>query len=288
MKITIKNVRSIADAVLEVPDKGFVQFIGSNSHGKSVLADVISRLCSKDIMDKDNRVNNIIKKGTTCAIFGISRGDGVSIGFRITPDRVTSLLRLTRKDGTQVDRTLREGGWDSLIEEFGFMVYGQGDLVIQVQSTFGKMPFITTDKRLDFDIVESISIDSKAKDFVDYYKGVTHAAGKRYVQNIDSTIASKESSLSSLIHYDVDAYAEMEQKIDSALKTIGNISTLTLKKITLPPNVSWCDGTCELLKQIPIIKTETPLELLTPMVKTLTDLKTLRERRCPLCERDFF
>lgn len=287
MKVLIENIRSIKELEIEMPDVGVVQFIGDNSHGKSILIYALTKLTSKTILDAEVRTKYLIRRGETDGYLSMIRTDGYTINFRINEERDKTICQLKRPDGTKITRSLREGGWNSLFDEFGFMIFDNGDTTIQFHNTFGTMPFINTSPKLNYTIVESISLDSMAKQFVDTYKDVTHKSAKSLLETVDIKIDESKKALKAVKPYDYVPYNNIKVELEKCERKLLGLSKLEIERIDIPPMVSILDLKMEKLPLIPIVKPLPVLEEIDSLSSIITTLDTLAKGVCPTCEREF-
>lgn len=244
IKIDLQNMQAISSATIEIPENSITEFSGDNSNGKSVLSKIIKELTSGDIRHKDVR-RALIKDGTTKGIMSILNGN-VQLGLILDEELSDSFVvydpDVTDESKTKVIvRGLGDaGGCEALIKKFGFRVYNSGDICLQLHPTWGPIPFITTSGQVNDQIVQDITIDRIAQNFLDSFKTITFPTFKNTLKNLNREKESYQTIIGNLESYDwkvyEDIYARMKEVYDVLFYFVDvEIPILQIPLMEIPP-----------------------------------------------------
>lgn len=240
MKITLRNIQSIENAIYEFPETGVVAIKGGNSNGKSILVKTLQAITSLKIMDKEVRralVNDNCDEGV---VVMEARGRVLIVKLN-KEDRNSSYVALQRKDGTRIIRTLREGGVEELLHEFGFRMYNNNEVCLQIYETFGPMPFVNRSAVADGEIVEAHTEDSIAKDFMTKFKEITHKKAKTLVSGLNDKINAWEQAKATIILFDYSKYEHASQEMEKHLGILDSLDVIDLSELCVPSSIDIID-----------------------------------------------
>lgn len=289
IKIDMQNIQAVSNATIEISENSITEFSGDNSNGKSVLSKVIQALTTGDIRHKDVR-QTLIKDGRTKGVVSILNGI-VQLGLIIDEEIAESFLvydpDVTNPDKSKVIvRGIGDvGGCEALIRRFGFRVYNSGDICLQLHPTWGPIPFITTGGQVNDQIVQDITIDRVAQNFLDSFKTITFPTFKNAMKTLNKEKETIETIVGNLESYDwrkyEDIYTRMKEVYDVLFYFVDvDIPTLEIPLMEIPP----------LPPEIPKIKVvciyPAPPEI--PIVlRTFDEYVTILNGTCPTCGKMF-
>lgn len=304
MRVVLENIQSIRKAVYDMPDTGLVKICGGNSNGKSVLIKAIGAVVSMDILNAESRRALITDKCNSGYIQMDYKGKSLCIELNV--ERTDCAVCLVREDTSKIIRTFRDGGIEQLISEFGFRVYSKNSICLQVHETFGAMPFVNTSKLVNGEIVEAVTEDIVAKDFLTKYKEVTHKTAREHITRLNSKIAQWESVKRTLNIFDYVAYENISKRLEALIAITNSIAELVLDEIPIPKMIDVLKvPECKLSKlQLPlsielidIPKLElseldtTKLESISGSVRDIhgivQDYMSIYNGTCPICGHAF-
>lgn len=304
MRVVLENIQSINKAVYDMPDTGLVKICGGNSNGKSVLIKAIGAVVSMDILNAESRRALINDKCNSGYIQIDYKGKSLCIELNV--ERNSCAVGLIRGDGSKVIRTFREGGIEELIYEFGFRVYNKNNICLQVHETFGTMPFVNTSKLVNGEIVENVTEDAIAKDFLTKYKEVSHKEAKDLIAKINSKIAQWESTKRALTVFDYGAYEQMSERLNNLILLVDSLSALhveeiktpecidvlkvpelNLHKLQIPMQVELLDIPKLEVSEMNLKSLENTPGAVRDIAKVLEDYMTMRQGVCPTCGHAF-
>ena len=304
MNIILENIQSIKKATYPLPDTGFVQIQGGNSNGKSILVKTIGAVASLQIMDNEKRRALINDQSTQGSITIEYKGKVLVIILH--EDRNQCIVALRRNNGEQITRTFRDGGIEELLNEFGFRTYNKNKICLQVYETFGLMPFVNTSTTENGEIVEAVTEDSIAKEFLTNFKEVTHKQAKEMVKTLNDKIANVQRYRESLLIFKYEEYERLSKEMREIYEVIKYLEPLELVKPVVPPRIRFIELELPELKK-PIIPprvefvdfslgslTKPPIARVFELCDRLVDprnivqqLVQIKQGVCPTCGRPF-
>ena len=289
MQISLHNIQSIKDATIELPETGIVEFVGGNSNGKSILEKVVSSIVKLDIEDEDVRRTLISDGETSGYVIMIHNGKSLAVLLDHVRDRTVFQYNPNVNDKSRViTRTLREGGMAELIREFGWCVYDNRNICLQIYPTFGAIPYINTSYTVNAEITEDVLRDRIADQFLSNYENITYKQAQEYIKSLKSRKSVLEASIASTAVYDYEAYEELATRISKLKSFYENFETIHLDEIPIPPDVEYIDIPYMHLEEIPIVEfipTDMHLEDLTTDIDALL---SVLNGVCPTCGRSIF
>lgn len=244
IKVDIQNIQAVTNAVIEIPENSITEFSGDNSNGKSILTKVIQALTSGDIRHKDVR-RALIKDGTTKGIVSIVN-DTVQLGI-ILDEEISSSFVVYDPDITNGDKTKiivrglgDSGGCEALIKKFGFRVYNSGDICLQLHPTWGPIPFITTSGAVNDQIVQDITVDRVAQNFIESFETITFPTFKNVIRTFNREKETIETIISNMESYDWRRYEDINTRMKEVYDVLFyyvdvDIPTLEIPLMEIPP-----------------------------------------------------
>ena len=277
MIITLDNIQSIEHAVYDLPDKGFVKIEGGNSNGKSILVKSIGAITSLQIMDTEKRralINDNCNSGSV-----IIEYKGKSLLVKLHEDRNSCFVALIRENGEKIIRTFRDGGIEELLNEFGFRIYNKNQICLQVYETFGLMPFCNTSTEVNGEIVEAVTEDAIAKDFLKNFKEVTYKRIKEMVKNINEKIEGIKRVKESLLVFNYREYEKRSAILREKLEVLMNLEPVEINMPKPPLNTELLDVWCKPLEELALPVNFELLDIMCSPIKELALPVTI-----PVCE----
>lgn len=286
MEILLHNIQSIRDAKLEFPETGIVEFVGDNSNGKSILEKTLSAIVSGDIEDEEER-RTLVSDGETSGYVIMLRGQkclSINIDhvrdktiFQYTPD-------INNKEA-MITRTLREGGVKDLVEEFGWKVYDDGAICLQLYPTFGHIPFINTSTKVNAEITDDVLRDKIAEKFMGNYEGTTYKLAQQKIKEMKQRKQLLEENIAGMHLYDYQAYEELRERIQRCKDFFECYVELTLEPLPIIPKVRVISIPQVELNEIPIVKPAPTGMRLEDASDILSQISDVLKGRCPTCGR---
>ena len=288
MEIAIHNLQSIRDVSFSLPDTGIVSFSGDNSNGKSILEKIISKVVSMDIADLVTRTTLISDGEDSGYIVMIHNNKSLSVLLHKERDKtIMQYMSDVNNPETKVTRSLREGGFEEMLWEFGWRSYGDGSICLQIYPTFGTMPLINTSSTVNTEIVEDVVRDKMAEKFMENYSKITYPLVQATVRNLKSKKNVLESQIAATKTYDYEAYEALGEKAQRCLEFFDHFMELTLEEIELVPNVKLIDVPYLKLNEIPLAELAEPNMYLDNIETILAEYIEVLNGKCPTCGRGF-
>ncbi|MBR3599837.1 MAG: hypothetical protein IKL53_08145 [Lachnospiraceae bacterium] len=236
IKIDFRNVQAIGEGHIEIEENTIVEFVGDNSNGKSVLSKVIDALTKGELSDRESRTS-LIKDGTRQAII-IFTHNTEQLGILLEEEARSSFLMYT-PNMNEPDKKVIRGvsdteGCNAIIRKFGFRVYAKGDICLQLAPTFGAIPFITTSGSVNDEIVQDITSDSVADEFLKSFSGITFPIFKDRIKKLKQEKETVQTVLNNLESYDWRAYKVLAEKMKEVYNAIKDYNPITLEPVKVP------------------------------------------------------
>lgn len=282
MQIILKNIQAIKEYVFDLPDAGVVRIAGNNSNGKSTLMRLIQVLCSGGLA-KDKERLPLINDNAEFGSFAISARGKTLMGI-LHRNKLKTFVRLVRPDGTIIDRYLRDGGIDKLVEEFGFRVFEGGHICIQLYESFGAMPFVNLTDKQNAEIAKSVVGDTTAEKFLENYK-ITYNLASSAVRELNGNIDNLRTQRSALRIDDVAEKKVLLKQIKE--QYAASAFMLPVEEVQVPPppvKISFMRES-QPLEEIPIVKFITYTEEIPSLQDIILKMRQIKKGKCPTCGR---
>lgn len=229
MQVRLHNIQSFKDVVYDFPDTGLVQIIGDNSNGKSILGKVFTAIAELKFTIQEER-DSLIRDGEESG-YAIIVYKGKCLSILLHRQRNNCYVKLKRTNGEEVVRTIREGGLEMLVAEFGFRVYGKNAIVLQVHETLGSVLFVNTSPSLNFEAVDAVTTDTVAQQFLTNFKEQTHKKAKQLLQEYNAKAEAAKRLAGTLVMYDHAAYQGIHDKMERAYNVLKHLELLELEEV---------------------------------------------------------
>lgn len=292
LTVELENVQAIKHAFIDLGTGGITEFIGDNSNCKSALSRVIEYMTSGDLRDKETRESLINDNEDECRI--LFSKDKEILGLILRRNRNDSVVIynpdvLIESNPEMVMRSIGDPGHEELLYKFGFRTYENGNICLQVCPTFGAIPFITTKGKSNKEIVDDITSDKVAEEFLDNYEKLTSVALRSRLKTLEKQKESLKTLIDACVIYDYEKFRELGMLLGEDLMNIGQYYPYQLDSIDvdIPPT----DELIDIPKYtIPEFEIQTIYPLKSPIQsfnEVLTNLENLENHRCPTCLRRF-
>lgn len=287
--IGIKNIQAIKEATFNFGDNGVTEFVGDNSNGKSIIAKFIEYLVSGDIADKSVRAD----------LINDEESEG-SVLIQWNNKRLYVVLRRERKDcfvslhrdytkgdepGNIIRRGLDDKGYLELLNEFGFRTYNNGDICLQVAPTYGAIPFVTTKGATNAEIVDAISTDVMAEEFLTAFEGITTPAFKLRLHTLNSQKQQLETLISNCKVGNYERFRQLSVDMGVILQAVKSYKPVTIENLPIPPMVDIIDIPNIVINNLPLFKFGPIKSEVSMLSDELHDLTEYFNGKCPTCGR---
>lgn len=288
-KIDLQNIQAIGEAHIVIENNTIVEFVGDNSNGKSVISKVIQGLTSGDICHEDVR-RTLIKDDTEQGVV-IFTNNNEQLGLLLRDKTKDSLLMykpdLVNKPDECIFRALNDyEGCAAIVREFGFRTYANGDICLQLHPTWGAIPFITTSGAVNDAIVQDITIDKVADNFLKSFQTITFPVFKDRISKLQKDHDSAKTILETMEAYDWHAYDDIYTRMSRVYQAIKDYQYIQLETIPVP-NLSVLPVTRYEVNQLPIARFYDLCPAINNIGEELDDYVAIMNGVCPTCGRPF-
>lgn len=288
-KIDLQNIQAIGNAHIVVENNTIVEFVGDNSNGKSVISKVIENLVSGDIAHEDVR-RTLIKDNTEQGVVIFTYNEK-QLGLILKPAVKESLImykpNIVDDPENAIFRAINDAdGLNSIVREFGFRAYANGDICLQLHPTWGAIPFITTSGATNNSIVEDITRDKIADNFLSSFQTITFPVFKEKIARLQKEHDSAKAVLDNMESYDWRAYDAIYEKMSEIYQQIKDYKYGYIEDIPIP-DLSVLPVSRVQIPDIPIVQ----FYDLCPRIEyptALDDYVKILNGVCPTCGRALF
>ncbi len=283
-KIIIKNIQAIEDAVIEFDDNNIVEFTGNNSNGKSVVIKLLQALVSGDLRQKATR-RALIRDGQTYGQFSMYHdlsAISVCVAEALNESSIIFCPDVNDVD-VRYQRDISDTeGVEAILRKFGFRTYADNSICLQVFPTYGIIPFVTTSGSVNHQIVQDITVDKIAEEFINTFANITFPVFKQRIKNIRDKKEATENMLANMVQYDWRAYEDLSLRMIKVNTTLSNYIPTELKPIPIP-NLQIHEINSLHIESIPIIDFYEMPKLISTITTELRDYLTVLDGTCPTC-----
>lgn len=288
-KIDLQNIQAIGNAHIVVENNTIVEFVGDNSNGKSVISKVIENLVSGDIAHEDVR-RTLIKDNTEQGVVIFTYNEK-QLGLILKPAVKESLImykpNIIDDPENAIFRAINDAdGLNAIVREFGFRAYANGDICLQLHPTWGAIPFITTSGATNNSIVEDITRDKIADNFLSSFQTITFPVFKEKIARLQKEHDSAKAVLDNMESYDWRAYDAIYEELSEVYQQIKDYEYCYIDNIPVP-DLSVVPVSNIQIPDIPIIQFYDLCSRI-PYPKSLDDYLKVLSGVCPTCGRPLF
>lgn len=288
-KIDLQNIQAIGNAHIVVENNTIVEFVGDNSNGKSVISKVIENLVSGDIAHEDVR-RTLIKDNTEQGVVIFTYNEK-QLGLILKPAVKDSLImykpNIIDDPENAIFRAINDAdGLNAIVREFGFRAYANGDICLQLHPTWGAIPFITTSGATNNSIVEDITRDKIADNFLSSFQTITFPIFKEKIARLQKEHDSAKAVLDNMESYDWRAYDAIYEELSEVYQQIKDYEYCYIDDIPVP-DLSVVPVSNIQIPDIPIIQFYDLCSRI-PYPKSLDDYLKVLSGVCPTCGRPLF
>lgn len=288
-KIDLQNIQAIGNAHIVIENNTIAEFVGDNSNGKSVISKVIENLVSGDIAHEDVR-RTLIKDNTEQGVVIFTYNEK-QLGLILKPAVKESLImykpNIVDDPENAIFRAINDAdGLNSIVREFGFRAYANGDICLQLHPTWGAIPFITTSGATNNSIVEDITRDKIADNFLSSFQTITFPVFKEKIARLQKEHDSAKAVLDNMESYDWRAYDAIYEKMSEIYQQIKDYKYGYIEDIPIP-DLSVLPVSRVQIPDIPIVQ----FYDLCPRIEyptALDDYVKILNGVCPTCGRALF
>lgn len=283
--VDLINVQAIERAHIDLTENSLIEFTGNNSNGKSIVSKVIEKLTSGEIRNKKTRRTLINDNAEmACVMFTYNEKTlGLCIWEELNKSFLEYIPDITVEDKKVYTRPLSDiEGCEKLMHAFGFRTYCKGNICLQLAPTFGMIPFVTTPGSTNDEIIQDITVDKVADEFISAFSTITYPAFRERLRKMVSDRDSAQTIIDNMEVYDWRAYESLHTRMNECYDAIKNYRSKTIQKLTVP------EKPVPLLKPIKVGKLTIPVcykpsPLLSKLTDSLSQYITALNGKCPTC-----
>lgn len=282
--ITLLNVQSHENTVLEFPETGIIRIYGDNSNGKSVLVKGLWDVVNNGITKPKLR-NSLIRRGCPYAELTYETYSGIKLFVHIHREAAQTYAELTRPGQETVRRYLADKSIPLLVQELGFHYDEKNEISVNIHRDDDPFLFTSTKHSLNCDLMDSAMSDKYAERSLDEIAKVISEI-KKMKRQFEQAKAADEATLSAINLYDIDYECALREKLAYLAYNLERCETRELPEIKAVPKVSFLTKMPPMpkLRYPKVYQKMGPIPDILPIAK---ELQTLYDNKCPTCGRSF-
>lgn len=288
--VKLENIQSIESAEIGLNEQGLTEFSGNNSNGKSILSRCIEWTCNGNITNKEKR-NQLIRDGCTEGRITFVHGkESIIITLREElKDSAVMYLADVNNTDTGIARSLGDKGYITLLNKFGFRCYFNGDVCLQVAPTYGVIPFVSTSPSANFEIVNDVTKDKVAEEFITTFKTITYPVIRERFKELQTREQTLTTILDNLDTYDWKAYEDIYNRMRAWFDSIASYQdpqpTRWINPIPKFSGVELDTTMTNWINPIPAVDVIPTVPLSNSLLELVENIEKINNRVCPTCGR---
>ena len=289
IKIDLVNVQAIGEAHIVLEDNSITEFTGNNSNGKSITSKVIEYLTKGDLVHKDVRealINDYSEQAVILITYNKKQ-----LGLILKRELKDSIIMYVpdidreKEPNGRIVRPLGDSGaCEIIMHEFGFRTYNKGDICLQLAPTFGAIPFVTTSGSVNDDIVNDITTDKVADEFLTSFATITYPLFRDTVKRLKAEKENIQTVLDNMESYDWREYEDIADRMNEVYSAIRSYQFIQIEEIPIP-HLDVIAVPEYTVSEIPIIRL---YDYCSPVAVIETELEnyvSIMNGVCPTCGR---
>lgn len=285
-RITMKNIQSHKECVLDLPPTGLVCLVGDNSNGKSVVVKVTKALITGTITKPINRAA-LVNRNAYYGEVLYERTDDMTLLLHLAREASATYITLTRPGEEPIQRYLADKSWRDLVREFGFHCAPSSNISLNISEADAALLFFKTPYKSNYEIMAPVLYDTRANTALENLEIFLKDLKTQREKSV-ALLQASYSVLNSLKICDIDKESAMRDKLNGYYQVLKHLYIPTIPKIVAVPKVTFIDL---YVPRIPKIVYPKIYDISIPDIPDITevarDIHELKENRCPTCGRRF-
>lgn len=303
-QIKTRYLQNHCEVVIDLPPTGLIVFNGPNSNGKSVIVRATRSIINGDIKKPRKRAALVNKQATFGEII-YTRDDDVVLTVHITREAATTYVKYEEPGKDPIVRYLADKNYLDLVYQFGWHYDVDTGICLNIAEAEEALLFYKTSNKANGSIIQSATSDTSANKVAESFEATikeTRSLREQYIQQV----RAMSSALQGLQIENINELIEMKEKLERyyrnlikiyfpnlpTVKSVPDVKAANFYRPTIPevkavPNVRFTNVS---YPKIPKIKYPRIVDVkcsLPDITGVASELKTLKEHKCPLCGRGF-
>lgn len=286
-RITMKNIQSHKECVLELPPTGLICLVGDNSNGKSVVVKVTKALVTGTITKPINRAA-LVNRNAYYGEVLYERTDGMKLLLHLAREASATYVTLTRPGEEPMQRYLADKSWKSFVKEFGFHCAPDSNISLNISEADAALLFFKTPYKSNYEIMAPVLYDTRANTALENLETFLKDLRIQREKSV-ALLQASYTVLNSLKICDVEKEEITRNKLQEYYQVLKSIYIPQIPKISAVPKVNFIDL---FIPKIPKIIYPKIYDIHVPSIPDITEtareISDLKENRCPTCGRRFY
>lgn len=284
-KIITRNLQSHKEVVIDLPPTGLVVFQGDNSNGKSVIVKTTEALLTNKIA-KPRKRNSLINRNASFGSITYIRSDDVVLEAHIQREAAGTYIKLSQPGEEDVVRYIADRSYRELLTRFGWHYSEETGISLNIAQAEDALLFYKTPHKQLRSLLESATNDSDADvaaESMETFLKDTRNLKESYNQQQRAYL----QTLQTLEIEDVEPLEKQTKTLERCYRNLLVVYFPTIPDIHAVPKVHYVEPyrpTIPKVKFPRIVQVECKIPDIT---KIASELKILREHKCPTCGRGF-
>lgn len=284
-QIITRNIQNHKEVVIDLPPTGFVVFMGDNSNGKSVIVRVTRDLLCNNIKKPQTRFDLVTENAPYGEVIYVREDDAI-LTLHLTIEAASTYVSLQEPGKEPVIRYLADKSHMDLVRSFGWNVVDDIGLSINIAESDEALFFYKTPSKLNGKALQSITTDARADTILEQMQ-LTLKEARSFKDTAVANVRVITSALSKLEIQDITALLEKKEQLEYYYRNLSKFYFPALPVIKPVPQVRVTSVYRPTLPKIRYPKLYDLSCKLPDLTTLLKEMKTLRERKCPMCGRGF-
>lgn len=284
-QIITRNIQNHAEVVIDLPPTGLIVFTGDNSNGKSVIVKAVRALVLNEIKKPRKRASLVNRKASYGEAIFI-RTDDVILTMHVAREAASTWISLEVPGQDKIVRYLSDKSYTELVQTFGLQVAGESGISLNVAEADESLLFYKTPTKTNHEVLQIATVDSRAMTAATNMEN-TLSETRQFRDACAAQARTIKPALQELHIGDVEALTERRNKLFRYYSILSHIYIPTLPEIKAVPKVRITNVYIPTLPNVKWPKVHNVYLDVPDIIPVASELKSVREGKCPTCGRGF-
>lgn len=284
-QIITRNMQNHKEVVIDLPETGLVVFTGDNSNGKSVIVKSLEALLTNKIA-KPRKRSSLINRSASYGTITFVRSDGTVLEAHLQREAAGTYVKLSEPGHEDVVRYIADRSYRELLYRFGWHFSEETGVSLNIAQEEDALLFYKTPHKQIRNIIDSATTDSDAdiaatnlENFLSEVRKLKDEYNRQQKAYI--------STLQTLVIEDVDPLLQKYEVLDKCRRNLAAVYFPTIPDIKPVPKVHYVAPYIPELPKIKYPRIVSALCSIPDITKIASELRILKEHKCPTCGRGF-
>jgi hypothetical protein len=303
-QIITRNIQNHREVVIDLPPTGLIVFTGANSNGKSVIVKTTRSLLNGDLRKPRKRAS-LVNRNATFGEITYVRDDDMRLTCHIAREASMTYFKLEVPGEDAIVRYLADKSYSELMHTFGWHYDEQTGISLNIAEEEDALLFYKTSNKINASILETATTDSTADKVSEAFENTLKDA-RSFREQCIQQVRTYSSSLNELKVEPIAPLIEKSEKLSYYFRNLEGVYLPNLPEIHAVPVVHFANVYMPELPvikaiprvhyasiyspSIPVIRYPKIMNIschIPDIISVASELKALREHKCPTCGRGF-